>query len=496
MPSEKPITSQAWLCLRFTHLSINSLEFDLTPNTPFATTYQQQIWQCNSSAIESRISAGMSVSQALMINHSLQLQERDIQAEKRKLQELCYWGYRFTSLVSLHDDNTLLFEVGKSSQLFNGLKHLLHLIKKDLSDFKIEALLGLAQTPKAAIVLSEIDHQQLDSSHTALALAKLEHLELDNKTIQTLLHCGFQSLDEIKAIPHSELGPRFGRELLTYLRQLWGQLADPQVAVTPPETFHASTDFAEPISNVIWIQQQLDRLLDDLAHFISSKQLLCRGFTWHFYHQNKQLVKTINVGVSAQQNLSSVFKELTTLKLERIKLDWEFSSITLSSNQLLPIQLFNDDLFNPTPSQEQFQQLLDKLTNRLGHTVVFHLVEEPEHLPELANQRISANKQPLRETQANYQANIASSERSVNQESFKDEPLWLLKKPKYLNMYGRLPMFEGPLNIIHGPNRITSHWWSALQSRDYFIARQRSGRLVWIFFDRSNKNWFLHGLFA
>jgi len=438
----------------------------------------------------------MSISHALMLNSNLQLQERDLQLEIKKLQELSYWGYRYTSLVSQQNDNTLLLEIGKSVKLFNNLKHLIHLIKEDLISFKIDANLGLATTPKAAIILSIGNHQNFSQNHKALARTKLEHLEQDHKTIQKLRHCGFQTLDDLKDIPHAELGSRFGQQLLIYLRQLWGDLADPQIAITPPETFHASADFAEPINNITWLQQQLDRLLDDLVYFIKLRQLLCRSFTWHFYHENSRLVKTVEIGVSSGQNLNSTFKELSKLKLESTTFEWEFSSIALSSANLLPIQLFNDDLFNPNPKQEQFQQLLDKLISRLGHSAVFHLTQEDEYLPELSNKRICANKQHLAETSTIYHKHAVPNNELSNKHIFKDEPLWLLEKPIQLMKHMQLPILDGPLTIIHGPNRITSHWWETLQSRDYFIARQRSGRLLWVFFDRINKSWYLHGLYG
>lgn len=504
MPSEHTTTPPVWLCLNFTHLGLNSLGLDDKSNTPLAITYQQQVWRANSSALESKIIDGMSVSHALMLNPNLQLHERDIQAEAKKLQELSYWGYRFTSLVSHYNSSSLLFEIGRSSKLFNNLTHLIHLLKRDLIDFKIEAKLGVAHTPKAATLLSIINHQELSRSHEALAQSKLESLEVSNTIIQKMLHCGFHALRDIKAIPQAELGSRFGQELLIYLRQLWGDLADPQTAITPPETFHAKADFAEPINNIAWIQQQLDRLLEDLVHFISTRQLLCRSFTWHFYHENKQLVKSINVGVSARQNLSSAFKELTKLKLDSISLDWEFSSITLTSTHLAPIQLFNDDLFNPAPCHEQFQQLLDKLSSRLGDSAVFHVEENDEHLPEFANQRLAKNcedNKQVAEATARYKTSAIQNStvflsNDTKTETLKDQPIWLLERPKRLIKYDHLPMLEGRLSIIHGPNRITSHWWATLQSRDYYIARQRNGRLLWIFFDRVSRNWFLHGLYA
>ena len=487
----------AWLCLRFTLLSLNSS--GLNRNSPQATavTCNQQVWQCNKRATQSGIHPKMSINHALMLDPELNMLERDTDLETLKLQELSYWAYRFTSMVSIYNDHSLLLEIGKSIILFNGLKHLLHLLNNDLSSFQIDAELGIAHTPKAAYILSFDTFTDSKLSNDALVRLQktaISHLEIEPKTIDRLHNCGFEILEDIDNIPNAELGQRFGVDFLNYLDQLRGRIADPQIATTPPESFVISVDFAEPIRNLTWINQQLDRLLADLEHFITVRQLACRSFTWRFYHENNRLLQTVTVGLSARQNTFKTFRDLTDLKLANIKLDWEFSSIELSSKQLLPIQLFNNDLFDPQPDQQQFNQLIDKLINRLGHTALFRVHRAPEYLPELANGRQHA----VQETAMSY-ATAMGFETAVARQGtkkIKDQPLWLLENPQRLAQQHQQPQHEGPLNLIHGPDRITSHWWSKLQSRDYFIARQRNGRLLWIFFDRGAKCWFLHGLFA
>ena len=278
-------------------------------------------------------------------------------------------------MVSLYNEHCLILEVGRSIKLFNGLNHLLHLIDSDLNNFKIEAESGVAHTPKAAYVLSfntqasdKHTHHTINNALLQLQSCAISNLDIEQKVIGKLHNCGFETLADIDTIPNIELGQRFGTEFLRYLDQVWGRTADPQIATTPPETFQVSADFAEPISNLNWIQQQLDRLLNDLDRFIRLRQLVCRSFTWRFYHENNRLLQTVTVGLSAKQNSADTFRQLTDLKLASIKLDWEFSSIELSSTQLVPVQLFNDDLFDPQPDYQQFNQLIDKLINRLGQT--------------------------------------------------------------------------------------------------------------------------------
>ncbi|MFT5571936.1 MAG: protein ImuB [Cryomorphaceae bacterium] len=493
-PSKQPC--EAWLCLRFTHLALNSASLALESQPAVAISYQQQIWQCNAIATQSAIQIGMSVNHALMLNPSIELHEREQLLEQQKLQELSYWAYRFTSLVSQYNEHSLLLEIGRSIKLFNGLSHLINLITNDLSNFKIEAQLGLADTPKAAYILSNSSspNDALANSRSRLLNAAIEHLDIEPKTIAQLHSCGFEVLEDIDSVAVAELGQRFGASLLRYLDQLWGRVADPQIGTIPPEKFHASADFAEPISNLTWIQQQLERLLHDLAHFSKTRQLICRSFTWRFYKENNELLETISIALSAKQNSLATFEELSNLKLASIKLNWEFSSIELSSTQLVPIRLFNSDLFDPQPDQEQFKQLIDKFSSRLGHTALFRVYAESEHLPELANGRQHA----VQETPATYAKQQERQDQNPAQQNkvLQDQPLWLLESPQRLAQQQSQPLYEGPLSIIHGPDRISSHWWAKLQSRDYFIARQRSGRLLWIYFDRSLRNWYLHGLFA
>ena len=521
--------SEAWLCLRFTHLALNSQgvsyqsslgepsapkeplvlkEPSVLENSPpkIAITQKQQIWQCNESAALAGIRVGMSINHALMLVPSISLIERNAELETQKITALSHWAYRFSSQVSVHNENFLLLEVGKSIKLFNNLKHLLNLIQNDLINFQVSAAMAVAQTPKAACLLSlnsykefnkaqNLDfHKCLSQANIALASCAITDLDTSHKIIAQLEKCGFKTLADITQIPYSELGHRFGYEFLKYLDRLWGRIADPQLTVSPPESFESSADFAEPIRNINWIKQQLERLLNDLHSFIVQRQLICRSFTWRFYHENNRLLKTVTIGLSASQNKLSTLHELSELKLESIQLDWEFSSIELTSTQLVPIQLFNDDLFDPVVDQQQLNQLIDKLSSRLGHNALFRVCQSNEHLPELRNGRQHA----VQEATAPYSARSDDdpSQGTESVEILRDQPLWLLEQPQRLAQQHRQPLYEGPLNIIHGPDRITSHWWSKIQSRDYFIARQRCGRLLWVFFDRSEKSWFLHGLFA
>ena len=130
----------------------------------------------------------------------------------------------------------------------------------------------------------------------------------------------------------------------------------------------------------------------------------------------------------------------------------------------------------------KFDFLIDKLNSRLGEQAVSNLVMQAEHVPEMANQANAIEPDSLTQPQ--------SARDQVEQ------PIWLLATAQRLASSNGRPSYQGPLQLIHGPHRIASHWWVTPHSRDYYIARQHSGRLLWIYFERIQQRWYWHGAFA
>jgi protein ImuB len=78
--------------------------------------------------------------------------------------------------------------------------------------------------------------------------------------------------------------------------------------------------------------------------------------------------------------------------------------------------------------------------------------------------------------------------------------------PLELKVQCSRPVYESPLKLLAGPERIEAGWWNdAAIARDYFIAENDQGQLLWIYRehnpvekDKGNKggNWYLQGLFG
>ncbi len=58
------------------------------------------------------------------------------------------------------------------------------------------------------------------------------------------------------------------------------------------------------------------------------------------------------------------------------------------------------------------------------------------------------------------------------------------------------PLLEDGDDVLRlfGPYRISGGWWVRTVARDYYYAETASGELLWLYWDRPRKRWFLHGM--
>jgi protein ImuB len=52
---------------------------------------------------------------------------------------------------------------------------------------------------------------------------------------------------------------------------------------------------------------------------------------------------------------------------------------------------------------------------------------------------------------------------------------------------------KGAIETMFGPARVATSWWATSAERDYYFVETRTGEILWIFYDRVRRSWFLHG---
>ncbi|MEM6996348.1 MAG: DNA polymerase Y family protein [Myxococcota bacterium] len=52
---------------------------------------------------------------------------------------------------------------------------------------------------------------------------------------------------------------------------------------------------------------------------------------------------------------------------------------------------------------------------------------------------------------------------------------------------------RGAVKSMHGPFRVSGGWWVRTVERDYYYAQTQHGEILWLYYDRPRRAWFLHG---
>ena len=124
----------------------------------------------------------------------------------------------------------------------------------------------------------------------------------------------------------------------------------------------------------------------------------------------------------------------------------------------------------------QTRRLVERLQARLGQASVYGLCAVAEHRPEYAWRRSAVT--------------VAGEKTLLTGLYRQPRPLWLLRQPRLMT----LTPAAAPIERIE---RVEAGWWDSRDiSRDYRIVRGPRGSAWWVYRDRREAKWYLHGVFG
>lgn len=474
-----------WLCLHFARLALDI--FTLNDDTRTVAVIEQRLIHC---ANRDNLPPGLSLATAYALHPDLMALERNSERERDYLQQLAHWAYQFTPGVVVANRNSLLLEIGSCRRLHKGLRNLLNTIRRSLNKRQQYADFGLAHTPKSAWLLAQcgyspvlqnnaVDEKKLNHQLNAVPIAALE-ISIDAQ--DALEKMGFRTLGAICGLPSVALGKRFGTPFIDYVKKVRGESADPQQFFIPAARFQHGIAFIDGIPQRQMLLFPMKRLLQMLGDYLRARQLQCHTLHWQLFDAHRVQAE-FSLELSRTQNSWKDLLELSRLKLDQIALSHAVFSINLICENFFeasPVatQLFPDD----NDQHEAAASLVDRLKTKLGKNALQYVALHDSYWPEMAWQYHSNTPAPT-----NHRSTPSNSHR----------PLWLLPQPKLLTPRHNKPYWQTPLTLVRGPERIGNHWWQEEEcERDYYIARNDSGVICWIFYERISQRWFLHGFFA
>jgi protein ImuB len=448
-----------------------------------------QVVHCNDAARVAGIAPGIKLAAAQALAHQLIAIERNREREWDALAELAAWAYQFSSQIVVQVDG-LLLEIGGSERLFGGRGALVRTIAAGLSELGYRGAFAQAATPRAARIHALAKSGGRDSA--ALTGLPLALLEWDADTTATLKKLGLVTIGDVLALPRDAFGKRFGAARLDDLDRIFGNRPDPQPAYEPPQHFAVRLELPADVADTAQLMWPARRLLASLEGFLRGRNAGATELVFSATHSQRRtqlLAPTeIRLALAVPERDALRLAALLEERLTRVILPAPVLTLALAVERLQAFAAVNGSLLpQPAGTGVDWLKLAETLHARLGSERVFQLQAVDDHRPECAWRAV-----PLAIEVADVPAALPAAPR----------PLLLLPTPQPLPMHDETPIYREPLTLITGPERIECGWWDTGRHaqtvhRDYFIARNRRGQLLWIFRElAAPRGWFLHGLFA
>ncbi len=459
----------------------------------------------NDAAREAGLRDQMLLSAAYALAPELVQQARDLRAEQAALAQLATFALGFTPMVSLAPPCAWIAEIGGSLRLFGGRAKLVAQLAGGVRARGFSARIGLAPTPIAALALARTERPlavtAIDGLLDVLGDVSLAHFDLPEAARTTLAAAGVHTFGEADRLPREGLARRFGPSIVATLDRATGRASDPREPYSPPPQFVSRLELPAPVHDIEGLTFALHRLVLELSAWLLSRGLGVTVASLALSHERALVRHRDSPATHARFALGSPSRtpkhlmQVLAERLARLSLPAPVAALRLASERVVPLTGRNLKLLPGDEGLVPEVPLVDRLRARLGEDAVQLVAPHAEHRPELATRARDAAL-PL-DAKAHGTRKTTQGAAIVPSLPAAPRPLWLLGEPQPLvALPGR-----GPWVLREGPERIESGWWDGHDvRRDYYVAENPSGAIVWIYRDHrygtDDGEWFLHGVFA
>jgi protein ImuB len=501
-----------WFCIYLPALPLDALGRAGEPRAVFEELKGiRKILLANAEARSAGIRPGISINAALALMPTLCLEERTPQREAQALQELAEWAEKFTSFVCIEASSLLLLEIAGSLQLFGGLKALRQRIVSGLNSQGFSVATAIAPTPLAATWLARagrkvciLDERNLSGK---LGPLPLSCLDWPDSATESLRGMGVSCIGEALRLPRQGFAKRFGAARLLEFDRALSRLPDPRVHYRAPERFSADFDLQEEQSDSELLLHACRELLTKLEGFLLTRQMAVQHVLLVFFHLQAPATHLALGCVQADRAVQHWF-DLLKIKFDRLALPAPVIAIQLRAGRMQAFSAETDILpFNQQAKRYNklpIAHLAERLSARIGDESVHGITMVAEHRPQYAWRRQGvcsdvphcANVPGQR---AGHEPSASLQELQRHNSLVLRRPLWMLAEPRPLMTEAGLPVCEGILQLLDGPERLETGWWDDDGiARDYFVACNPQGVHLWVYRDRKEEGgaWFLHGMFG
>lgn len=322
------------------------------------------------------------------------------------------------------------------------------------------------------------------------AAVPLERLDFDPELREGLHRLGVRTLGGFLALPAAGLQTRFGEAAAALHRWAHGTRFDPLTPVAPPPDLWRRLLSEHPETDATRLLFLVKRLLDPLLARLADRQCALLEMRLVFTLEGGE--KQVHRLRPAEATLEApLLLELLRLRLENVSLGAGVVELflTVRGTRAHPEQI---RLFQERPRRDlaAANRALARVRAELGEEAVQQVCLRPGHLPEAG-----FLWQPLEKLVA-AEPHAEGRPRAVRRVLAK--PVRLPPVPRHLRNDGWIPLdpAAGAVLRMDGPYVVSGGWWQVEQHREYHFAHTRRGDVLWVYYDRVQRRWYLQGLLA
>jgi protein ImuB len=387
-----------------------------------------------------------------------------------------------------------------------------------------------------------------------VAEVALERLGIDPKLRDAMARLGIATVGDFLRLPAGSIARRFGEEAERLHRRARGQQWDPLVPEPAKEPLLRSVILEDPVSDQAIVLLLVRRLLATLLAMLASRGQAAAAVTARLRASLKHEAAALEIAVRpAEATLEEdVLLDLLRLRLGAcvaggpetekrrrgasssfIEIEVEAEAAAAGHEQL---RLFHDRMDRTQRDLAAGSRALARLRAELGEHAVVRAVLREGHLPEagftwepaatlvapsarvvrtrplvrrIYEKPIALAPKPFRERddcwipsllyEAPHDATVRDAPAGSASRTVPREPAGTARTAsrEQSSAAARTPIIRsaahGRVDNMDGPYIVSGGWWNREVHREYHFARTEDGEILWVFYDRHRRRWFLAG---
>jgi hypothetical protein len=303
---------------------------------------------------------------------------------------------------------------------------------------------------------------------------------------------GIHRLGEIRRFQVDSFRERWqdtGTAIWKRLHGLDKQVISP---LLPSESLQDFVYLDFPVSLLPFLLHCIEKSLQRLLARLQGRSEYARKILLHLFCEYSEEVHQIELQPSSPARDLDLFMKLIENKLSHINLDNPIQQFEISVLPC-PERTQQMSMFEPRVSDQDKLSQLVSVFNQADLTTGF-LKPKDEIWPEDSWEITSEfeNYSPGDHTISIEEQSFQIKPSHSSALSHAPRPSRLLKKPKALSRF-ELERFQFLSSLPI--ERMEDSWWNNSRGRDYYFALSNKGEFTWIFHDRIENQYYLHGYF-